>query len=504
MNLSAPNLSHSSTRSTASSNGGKAVCHSSADEGQGGFEQVFAGLAQAGAGTDSSIKMRNRDARAKGSDREIDSETEPRSQDETESGINSKKKKVGEPTVIAALVQLVDPVPAKILPTTDEMPSATEPNVVPDPLAETAAADLGACSEMSGEPQANADAAPKAGGQAATAGQSPQAADVSSARPTAAAAERANELTPTDEARHGLERLVSAAKTPSQADPATAAATEGKPEKTMAALAGETPPQPRSRRLSESTKKPSAADFAETQTERLAGDTGSMRALPKNFLNAARKAVTYMEESVGTNVANSGSEMSSAPAAPILENVFSKDTLPPRVDTASADFSGLNSNPSETPVLTGAHHAIEAVLAAGERFTIAGQRAVKMDFNVSGENLSVHVEMHAGEVRTTFHTASAELQNALTHEWQVLAAADAGRSQRFADPVFSTNSPSGTTQGNGGESQGNPRGQEMYQPRERFEFSPRSGPADPVPRADLPASLPASIPLTPLRLHTFA
>jgi hypothetical protein len=129
---------------------------------------------------------------------------------------------------------------------------------------------------------------------------------------------------------------------------------------------------------------------------------------------------------------------------------------------------------------------------------------VNLQFSVSGEDLSVRVEMHQGQVRTTFRTDSAELRNALAHEWQALAANAADRPHRFVDPVFSPGSSS-FSQGGNAENQGNHRGQEMRRPEAHFQNAGRTIAATASGGASLAATLPTTVaPLTALRLHTFA
>lgn len=477
MNFSTPNLSLSPSRCTAAPKPGKAGGASSPEESQGGFEEVFAGLAQRSEPRGPSRATLVGGVNIADSDEESASSPERLAQEGAESELDLKKKKSGEP-VSGVMVQLLVPELPEVSLAGGEIPSGTETGCVPgDPIEEGATTDAPSIGEDSSSSVVTAEVS--------------QTVLEPSAEVLATATENANA---------SVERVSS----PEIAPEPIALATTG----TEAKL--ENVPDPAGRlagtrgKRTGNAKPAPAADFAESEASHPEIERGWKTTPHKNFLSSVDKLVANRQPTLGTNVANGGSEMSSAPAAQILENVFSENTLSARVDAMAADFSAQNPPATGAALFTGAQHAIEAVLEAGERFTTEAQRAVKMEFSVSGENLSVRVEMHAGEVRTTFHTASAELRSALAHEWQALTAGDSGRSQRFADPVFSTGSDATAAQGNGGESQGNQRGQEMNQPRERFEFSPRPGAASPAHSAALPASSPTSVPLTALRLHTFA
>ncbi len=96
-----------------------------------------------------------------------------------------------------------------------------------------------------------------------------------------------------------------------------------------------------------------------------------------------------------------------------------------------------------------AHRAVEAVLTAAQRFSTGERHAVSLQFSVGGTDLNVRVEMRADEVRATFRTDSAELRDALSHEWNA-AQTDAGaRPFRLAAPVFTSNDTSGFSQFSG-------------------------------------------------------
>ncbi|MEO5958598.1 MAG: hypothetical protein ABIR80_05745 [Opitutaceae bacterium] len=107
---------------------------------------------------------------------------------------------------------------------------------------------------------------------------------------------------------------------------------------------------------------------------------------------------------------------------------------------AAADVSGSATvaTPATPELVTrSAEHAVEAVLSVAERFANGDRHSVNLEFSIGGSDLHVRVEMRADEVHTAFHTASAELRDALTHEWQSVSAQSGDRSMRFAAPVFS-------------------------------------------------------------------
>jgi hypothetical protein len=480
MNLSTPKLSLSPSRCTTAPNHGKAGGASSLAESKGGFEEFFAGLAPRSDPLGSTLAKPGGGASVADAEQESASAAKRLARIGTESELNLKKKKAGDP-VVGAMEQMSGAVPPEVFPAAGELPGVTETEGIPGAHAEeTATAGASSIGQDSGSPVVTVEASQAVAEQSAEIQSAAESAITSLARQSADEPGR-DPRAPVSSPETAPERIASARTDDPTGRPAA----------------------PRGKRA-ENSKSAPAADFAEIEAPRPERERGSKTPLQKNFLTSTDELVVQHDPILGTNVANGGSAMSSAPAAQVLENVFLKNTPGARVDATAADFSAQNPSAAEAPFFTGAQHAIEAVLDAGERFTTEAQRAVKMDFSVSGENLSVHVEMHAGEVRTTFHTASAELRSALAHEWQVLAAGDSGRSQRFADPVFSTGSAATTAQGNGSENQGNHRGQEMNQPRERFEFSPRPGGPGPAHSAALPASSPTSVPLTALRLHTFA
>jgi hypothetical protein len=247
------------------------------------------------------------------------------------------------------------------------------------------------------------------------------------------------------------------------------------------------------------------ADFAEVPSEETAAETAGKNDGVKNFLPPSGKGVTLREHFLGINVANSAAEMSSASPTPLLETVFSRNAAPAsmHVDGQGAGQLIHDFAPPQIPALNAAHQAVEAVMKVTERFTTESQRAVNLQFSVGGEDLSVRVAMHEGQVHTTFRTDSTELQSALAHEWRALTAENAERSHRYADPVYAGGESSFSDHGNTANRE-NKHGQETQQ-SERFESSLRNLPARAAtsPVATLNAAHPMA-PITTYRLHTFA
>jgi hypothetical protein len=160
-------------------------------------------------------------------------------------------------------------------------------------------------------------------------------------------------------------------------------------------------------------------------------------------------------------------------------------------------------------VTQAARRAVEAVLSIADQTVATDQRTVRLQFTVGGEELAVRVELRGERVHTTFRTDSPDLRSALAHEWQSVAAAqNGGRTQRLADPVFSSNS-SGS--GNGMSSDSGAAHQrdsssrhpqatseELFGVRRALATTQAVSASAPVPPAI------ASSGLNPLRLHTFA
>jgi hypothetical protein len=104
----------------------------------------------------------------------------------------------------------------------------------------------------------------------------------------------------------------------------------------------------------------------------------------------------------------------------------------------------------QADAISSAHEAVEVVLHAVEHVASREQKSVQLKFSVGEAELSVRVELHANEVRTTFRTESPELRAALAQEWnQVSNATTADRSVRVAPAVFDGGDHSGSNASTG-------------------------------------------------------
>lgn len=101
-----------------------------------------------------------------------------------------------------------------------------------------------------------------------------------------------------------------------------------------------------------------------------------------------------------------------------------------------------------------ARKAVETAMSLLDQAGKGTQRGVNLQFSVSGVDVAVRVEMRDDQVHTTFRTDSPELRAALAQEWQsVVSTHAADRSQKLADPVFTSNASPGSTSGDSGASQ---------------------------------------------------
>jgi hypothetical protein len=139
------------------------------------------------------------------------------------------------------------------------------------------------------------------------------------------------------------------------------------------------------------------------------------------------------------------------------------------------------------------------------------QKIVNLEFAVGDADLKVRVELHADEVRTTFHTDSPELREALSQEWQSvsLASSHSDRPVRLAPAVF-TGSDSSSSNAFAGDTSS--RQHEQNANRQPFE-SPLASVAhasslrsmNTTAATETTAARPAhAVSATSLHLHTFA
>ena len=105
--------------------------------------------------------------------------------------------------------------------------------------------------------------------------------------------------------------------------------------------------------------------------------------------------------------------------------------------TAAAEHVAPPFGAAESTEVSSAHAAVEVVLTAVEELASRDQKRVELQFSVGEADLSVRVELHGDEVRTTFRTDSAELRHALAQEWQAVAtSSSADRSVRIVPAIF--------------------------------------------------------------------
>lgn len=227
----------------------------------------------------------------------------------------------------------------------------------------------------------------------------------------------------------------------------------------------------------------------------------------KNPLSIVSKPDRMMGKGVGTNVAQAGDPMSSAPAAlhPTADSASpgaASMSSPPAHTAAVADSQPAAPAPSLPHAAEAARRTIETVLTGADRFADAS-RAVNLRFSVSGVDLAVHVALRGDAIHTTFRTDSPELRTALADQWREVTGDD--RSHRLADPVFTPGrgeaSPGG---GNGSPSRDSSARQGAW--TGAAENSARLAARAASPRASAAPAAPAATvrPATPRLLHAFA
>lgn len=242
-----------------------------------------------------------------------------------------------------------------------------------------------------------------------------------------------------------------------------------------------------------------AAKFAGVNADPSEERPSSARRLDKTFLTSERERVTIESTQLGTSIANLEASMISRFANNIPSHPGSEYTGEGMAVAAGRDVAASATGSAEPPV-SSAHEAVEAVLNVADRMISREQRSVDLSFTVGEVSLAVRVELHGGEVRTSFRTDSPELQAALAEEWDARGSAG-DKTLRFAAPVITGSDSSGTNDTSGRSPQ--------HQEREarRLEFESEFGRREParVESAPLPA-LPPTNPSsrTSHRLLSFA
>ena len=161
----------------------------------------------------------------------------------------------------------------------------------------------------------------------------------------------------------------------------------------------------------------------------------------KKILSTTDKQVTGRPGSLGIGIAMPATTMSMTASHP----TNSTAALPPAGALgASAERTATSAQVilPETTVASQAQRAVEAVTTAAERASTAGRTSVKIQFSLSGADLSVRVELRGDAVHATFQTDSSELRTALAAEWQTASAGAAG-GMRLTEAVFTPATPAG-------------------------------------------------------------
>ena len=244
-----------------------------------------------------------------------------------------------------------------------------------------------------------------------------------------------------------------------------------------------------------------SAKIAETLQRRAdRGDIGS----DKQFVRAEGEHVASGRKHVGTDVAKPAADMfsrflptSAQPSAPAHAGsvVAALEIVP---DVALRD----ETVPVET--VSTAHEAVEVVLKAVDHASSQEQKSVNLRFSVGELDLSVRVELHADQVRTTFRTDSTELRAALSQEWEAVAATNPGERTLKMVPAFVTASEHSALNSFSGDTSSRQRDQRAE--REANERSVRvisksRGAVNATPVASSNAGI---APLTSRRLYTVA
>lgn len=159
----------------------------------------------------------------------------------------------------------------------------------------------------------------------------------------------------------------------------------------------------------------------------------------KYFQAPTVKEVADVVRRVGTDTANHPASMFAFPFSFRNDSVAVTPTsleFAP-VEAAVAEVTSTDLQSPVDPASVTARRAVDAVLSAAERLGQGERSAVNLQFPMGDTELSVRVELRDAEVRTTFHTDSAELRAALARECQALSLESPDRGYRLAAPLIS-------------------------------------------------------------------
>jgi len=247
-----------------------------------------------------------------------------------------------------------------------------------------------------------------------------------------------------------------------------------------------------------------AAFTAGTSREKIADDAEqilparfqSLEEAEKKILSINPERVTKSQDSLGIGAA--------MPDRTMFTNLFSHTSSgPAQVSVAVERAANAVPAPSASAEMASqAPRAVNVVLAVAERAVAANRPSVHLQFAVGGAQLSIKVELRAGEVHTTFRTDSSELRTALAAAWQSIDS-ETNRGLRLADAVFTPASASGAgaSLGDGASAQRDPgsrQAAEVFQPPVLRSSSPRADAETTKPDYREAALLPN------LNLYTFA
>jgi len=233
-----------------------------------------------------------------------------------------------------------------------------------------------------------------------------------------------------------------------------------------------------------------------------------------NFLNIGNDRDTDAAMNFGTDVAKSSEVMSRASTHRFTPDFDPASPLAPAIAAPAFAAQSIAQPqavraPSPGETLAAAHRAVDAVMAAADRFTPASPSVVNLRLEVGDQDLGVRVELRGGAVHATFRTDSPELRAALNHEWRAAVAQPQDPSLRLAAPVFAAGDRPGddARPAFSGEHPGHARD---HAARQTPEFILPGGvrgrtgsPAGPADAAAAPASA-RNAPAGSVRLHAFA
>ena len=245
--------------------------------------------------------------------------------------------------------------------------------------------------------------------------------------------------------------------------------------------------------------------IASSEVKADAATNFATRPADKKVLIANGKDVTGPNQSLGTDAAKTAFTMSNPAPAERQTGAIQAPALTSAATAQLDRFTREAPAPAATSdTASVAHQAVEAAITAADRQVTGEPRAVNLQFSVGNADLNVRVEMRDGALHATFRTDSADLRDALAHEWQSVNSSQVERPFRLADPVFAPANPAALASAGDNapqQRQGGDRTASSYAPVRGFASdSSGSEPALETLTAG-PDSAPRS---TSLHLHTFA